>query len=637
MNSTGRQRVKIWLIFAVLFALILAAGCGDDDNPVTITTPTAEWSQVKSLPVNTAWWKIWGLSGSEMYVGGEYGPIQSGDGTSWQPTASGGETPDTIFYSIWGTSASNIYAVGVILDFNSGVELDTAGDTVYVDDTIPSTLTWHEPYFGHSNGVAFVPEIVDFDSAIFDIWGSNDSNIFVVGDGGRLARSVKDTLTGILSWETLTQRGDVRLYGLWGSSDTDIYACGLGGAVVHLDAATEDLTVMRTPTSVTLRDIWGWSDSCIFAVGAGGEIIHYDGTSWSRHASTVDNDLYSVFGLAEDDVYACGTNGTLVHYDGANWTESETGTDYLLLSIWGDTVTSEIYVVGQTALHSNGAEWEFFEIVDVPDFNDIWTASTATGFAVGEDMVIRRISGGILSGVTLDEALDTTISLHAVWGDYDNATFFAAGDNGTIVTASGLTETWSGLTTGLSADLHGLWGFDDQAVFTVGSGGMIAAYNGTDWTEETSPVGTDLHDLWGSADSVLVAVGDGGTIIRRSTTGTWTEDATDFTDNLKSVWGFSLTNVFAVGDGGVIVRYNGTTWTTMTSPTSENLTAIWGTANADVYAVGENGTALHFDGTTWTLLDTFAKVDFHAVYGIAGASPLVYAGGTFNHIYKYAP
>ncbi len=636
MNSTGKQHVKIWFILAVLFALILAAGCGDDENPVTTTPVTAEWSQVRSLPVRTAWWTIWGLSGSEIYVGGEYGDIQFGNGTTWHPTASGGITADTIFYSVWGTSTSDIYAVGMISDYNSGVELDTAGDTVFIDDTIPSILTWDEPYFAHSNGVAFVPEILDFDSAIFDIWGSNDSNIFVVGDGGRFARSVKDSITGILSWETLTQRGDVRLYGLWGSSDDDIYACGVGGAVVYLDAATGDLSVMRTPTSETLRDIWGWSDSSVFAVGAGGEIIHFDGTTWSRQASTVDNDLYSVFGLAPNDVYACGTNGTLVHYDGSDWTEIETGTEYLFLSIWGDTVTSEVYVVGQTALRSSGAEWEFFEIVDVPDFNDIWTASNVIGFAVGENMVIRKLSGGSLSGVTIDAALDTTISLQAVWGDSDEGTYFAAGENGTVVTASGINGVWSDMTTGLSADLYGLWGFDDQAVFTVGSGGTIASYNGTDWTEETSPVGADLHDLWGSADSVLVAVGDGGTIIRRSTAGTWTEDATDFSDNLNSVWGFSLTNVFAVGDGGTIVRYNGTTWTAMTSPTSENLTAVWGTANADTYAVGDNGTALHFDGTTWTVMDTDAKADFHAVYGVAGASPLVYAGGTFNHIYRYA-
>ena len=70
-----------------------------------------------------------------------------------------------------------------------------------------------------------------------------------------------------------------------------------------------------------------------FAVGSGGVILQYDGTTWSRMASGVLDNLRWVDALSADFAVAVGSNGSVVWWNGTSWTYSWSGTTWPLYSV----------------------------------------------------------------------------------------------------------------------------------------------------------------------------------------------------------------------------------------------------------------------------------------------------------------
>jgi photosystem II stability/assembly factor-like uncharacterized protein len=66
---------------------------------------------------------------------------------------------------------------------------------------------------------------------LLDIWGSDASNIFVVGDQGTILHSADHGVT----WTAMPTGTTDTIFGVWGSSPTDVYAVALLGAVLHLE------------------------------------------------------------------------------------------------------------------------------------------------------------------------------------------------------------------------------------------------------------------------------------------------------------------------------------------------------------------------------------------------------------------
>jgi photosystem II stability/assembly factor-like uncharacterized protein len=105
-----------------------------------------------------------------------------------------------------------------------------------------------------------------------------------------------------------------RFYGVWGTSESDVFVVGdagdgSGGIVLHYNGSWTRMTL--PPSTPLLESVWGASATDVYAVGPSGTILHYDGMTWTAMtppATTID--LKSVYGVGTD-VFAVGTAATV--------------------------------------------------------------------------------------------------------------------------------------------------------------------------------------------------------------------------------------------------------------------------------------------------------------------------------------
>jgi hypothetical protein len=199
---------------------------------------------------------------------------------------------------------------------------------------------------------------------------------------------------------------------------------------------------------------------------------------------------------------------------------------------------------------------------------------------------------------------------------------------------------WSGVgggSTGPSPIDTGIWGTDDEHLWFSGSGGTVRVGSGMDGLPyEFQNVGTtaDLHDVWGfSWDDIytvaefgLVFHFDGQTWSRVPGIPTW--------ETLNAVWGSGPNDIFAIGDFGTILHYDGAQWTRQYSGTAEDLQGLWGRNDSDVYAVGFGGTILHYDGAGWASESSGVAQDLLSVAGAPDqdGTVSVWIGGSAGRI-----
>ena len=76
-----------------------------------------------------------------------------------------------------------------------------------------------------------------------------------------------------ISWSPMTSGTTSALYGVWGTSDSDVFVCGSSGTIRHYDGI--DWSPMTSGTSFILWGFWGTSGTDIFLPGQSGTILHY--------------------------------------------------------------------------------------------------------------------------------------------------------------------------------------------------------------------------------------------------------------------------------------------------------------------------------------------------------------------------
>jgi hypothetical protein len=150
------------------------------------------------------------------------------------------------------------------------------------------------------------------------------------------------------------------------------------------------------------------------------------------------------------------------------------------------------------------------------------------------------------------------------------------------------------MVSGVTQNLFSVWGNAADDVYAVGSGSVVAHYDGTVWTSTSVAGLVNLWGVWGSAADDVFAVGDSGTILHYNGA-SWSSMTSGTANQLMGVWGTSSSDVFAVGVGGRILHYDSVGWSAMDSGSTANLRGVWGAAPFDVYAIGDNGLILHYD------------------------------------------
>lgn len=161
----------------------------------------------------------------------------------------------------------------------------------------------------------------------------------------------------------------------------------------------------------------------------------------------------------------------------------------------------------------------------------------------------------------------------------------------------------------------------ETATFLVGEKGSVFLFNDGSLYQHPVVTSEDLLDIFGFSDNSLVAVGTGGMVVRRDGP-KWSLVGRVTDKDLRAVWGSDPDDVHAVGPHR-IVSYHGGVWHEL--KVSYDLHDVWGATPDTVWAVGKQGTILAYDGTDWMPDDSPTDKTLYAVRSFEDG-PLMVAG-----------
>ena len=197
---------------------------------------------------------------------------------------------------------------------------------------------------------------------------------------------------------------------------------------------------------------------------------------------------------------------------------------------------------------------------------------------------------------------------------------FALKSNDVWISAGSQITHWDGFSQDIleciPASVNQLWIHSNQKIYTVGSIGQIAHYNGSNWQKQESNTTVRLLDVWGNTNgSALWACGyasnNSESILLRSDGSQWQivwqwqfqQGASDsaYVGLLSSLWAFDPDSLIIVSGDGVFrqdIANNG-------PPRKENLfldafpLRVRGSAANNIFICGDNGRVWHYNGATW--------------------------------------
>jgi hypothetical protein len=294
----------------------------------------SKWTESKSGLSETLY-DVWPIDTKNVMAVGKTGTIMKYDGSTWS-TMTNPDAGKGALRSLY-AGGSNLFAVG------DGVDL-------FYDGT-----KWNKGYSSSSSYTYLA------------VWGATTGTYMFSLDSGSSYPYIRYRLkTGTTSyWSSIYfSSGQKTFQGIWGTSDSDVFVVGDGGDIKHCSTSCTTSTssnwkTMTSGTTSNLRGIWGSSNKDIFAVGYDGVILHYDGTKWTKMTTGTSSYFYAVWGSGPKDVYAVGhpifkSDESIFHYDGTSWTKMPTPHTTFLEGVRG-TSASDVWAVGKThILHYDG-------------------------------------------------------------------------------------------------------------------------------------------------------------------------------------------------------------------------------------------------------------------------------------------
>jgi len=285
------------------------------------------------------------------------------------------------------------------------------------------------------------------------------------------------------------------------------------------------------------------------------------------------------------------------------------------------------------------ATWTLVHAGTTADLTDVWAASPAAVFVVGEATTSR--GSGVASEIRyfdgsqwVRQHREQDLRLRGLWGSSTTDVYAVGFDFFTPVgrmlhyDGSEWTEVPGFVSDAEELSFASVWGTSSTDVWAVGAAfdgefdrTLIYHFAGDFWQRHLAPgnFSPSLTDIWGSSPTDVYAVGHDeahepgvGVVLHYDGTN-WAPVLQH--DGLvpKAVWGSSASDLFLVGfqadqdqDGvftvtSAVWHYDGTSWMPMATPAGDTvLNDVWGRSGSDVYVVGDNGLILHYDGAAWT-------------------------------------
>ncbi len=225
--------------------------------------------------------------------------------------------------------------------------------------TLPVTshnYTWQEYTIG------------GFGSALYDVWGTDENNVYAVG-----GVTINDTTYGIIKWDGVQWRGEKRIggqYTVYGFSASDIWTAGEG--VYHFNGVEWKQVDAKTVNSQSIpldsvlyhnkpyTSIWGTSSSNLYLGSTWGKIVHWDGTKAEVIKDFSDFSVRDIFGLNDNFILtpvATVSQGKVHLYDGMQWQKLPGLNENRLYESVYAVSPKEFYVVGEQILLNRNGVW----------------------------------------------------------------------------------------------------------------------------------------------------------------------------------------------------------------------------------------------------------------------------------------
>ncbi len=284
------------------------------------------------------------------------------------------------------------------LQFNSsynyyGIRIDSTGGRkdssnlleIKTLDTTGFNYTWQEFTIG-DNG-----------SGLYGIWGTEENNVFAVGE-----IHLNGNIYGALHYDgaSWTPVDSIGGYSIWGFSPNDIWVAG--GSVFHYDGLrwkqldSYAIGNQRFPldtvffNNTNYRSIWGANRNDVYFTSSLGRVVHWNGTKTELVFSRNGETLKDIDGYSKDFIVAVGVNfippSLAIYYNGQTWKD--------LPNVNNDYAINSASIVNPKHIYFGGDgifEWKqngFSKIV-------------STGYVVW-DMAYNRQTGEIVACGVLD-------------------------------------------------------------------------------------------------------------------------------------------------------------------------------------------------------------------------------------------
>lgn len=282
-------------------------------------------------------------------------------------------------------------------------------------------------------------------AGLLSIWGSSDTDVFVVGaDDG--AGPVVLHWDGT-AWSRLDTGTTGDLWWVWSDGGDTVWMSGENGRMLSYSRSGGAFTEqVITNAAYKLFGVWGSSATDVWTVGGDinnnnpGVVLHYDGTAWTESTTVAPLDngtprqAFKVWGSSASDVWVIGTGALVMHWDGTAWTTlTDMGdTSFRYVTVHG-SAANDVWVVGgegnAIVLHNDGTTWTF----DSPPPADIVPEMNGVFSAGAGNTVMCGLNGSIYwrgdAGWEADPRPRATVrDFHACWIDDNGAVWAVGGD-----------------------------------------------------------------------------------------------------------------------------------------------------------------------------------------------------------------
>jgi hypothetical protein len=186
--------------------------------------------------------------------------------------------------------------------------------------------------FGVSPSGLFASSGVELDATApgTRLTAPSGNNVWVLNDADRAVyRWLNAGPAQALSYSSLGTA--ITMRDIWGTEDDEVFLVGEKGVIVRWTGTA--WVPMMSGTTNPLSVVWGRSATDVYAAGTG-VLLHYDGTTWSEHPIPAVTVIYGVWGTAATDLFIATSEG-LYHYDGVQWAPVDVGPPFAVLAVAG--------------------------------------------------------------------------------------------------------------------------------------------------------------------------------------------------------------------------------------------------------------------------------------------------------------